>query len=259
MIPLTTLLQNRKWMRREQPFDHIVARDVFTPPFYAMLSGAMKAIIANGVHEEHVDNCFSRTITGYDAYGLSIDDRTPWPLSLFATLEWHNLLTAQFGVKGTRQINVGAHHHIPGSNDGFVHNDFNPVFFPVHHKRGIGFQGGCDYKSGGGEVAQVEVVRAVAMIFFLANDDWREGEGGECGLFAKFSPTVDTADVLVPPENNSLVMFECTPGSYHSFLHNPRYTRTSIIMWAHRTMKDALKRWPADQLERWNLKEHNNL
>lgn len=259
MMELATLLQNRKWIRGNDPFRHAVAKNVFTGPFYALLDEAMKAILAKGLHETHVDNCFSRTITGYDAYGLGIDGRTPWPLSLFASLEWHNLLAAMFGIPGTRQINAGAHHHIPGSNDGFIHNDFNPVFFPVHRKSGIGFQGGCDYKSGEGAPEKVEVVRAVAMIFFLANDGWQQGEGGETGLFDKYSPTVDAPGILVPPENNSLVMFECTPRSWHSFLHNPRVSRTSIIMWTHRTMKNALKQWPAEKLERWNLAEHNNL
>ena len=91
----------------------------------------------------------------------------------------------------------------------------------------------------------------MAMLFYLCNEGWQEGDGGETGLFESVN-SIEPC-ITVAPRNNSILFFECTPRSYHSFLANPGLERNSIIMWVHRTMQDAISRWPGDRLERWRL------
>ncbi len=259
MIDLENIIGNRRWVRRRIPFVHVHAREVFTAAFYAALARDFQAILDRGLSEQPAAGQFSRTIAGYDAYGISFDGATQGSLAVFLSPEWHALITGLFSLRGTGQINVGAHYHTVGSADGFIHNDFNPVWFPTHHDpQTCCFQSPlCDYKTGAGPLASAdknEVVRAVALIFYLCNDDrWAPGDGGETGLFSSAEQSVGGPSARVPPENNSIFLFECTPHSYHTFLANHRWPRSSIIMWAHRTKEDALQHWEDSALERWLL------
>src|SRR5207244_10936887 len=98
---------------------------------------------------------------------------------------------------------------------------------------------------------KVEVVRGVAVIFFLLNDGWQPGDGGETGLFADRHSAIGEPELRCPPESNTLVMFECTPHSFHAFLGGNRRPRTSVIMWVHRTREDAIAKYGEERLERW--------
>jgi hypothetical protein len=98
------------------------------------------------------------------------------------------------------------------------------------------------------------MVRGAVVIFFLANDtQWLPGDGGETGLYTRPDRPVGVPDTSWPPENNSLISFECTPRSFHGFISNTRSPRTSIIMWVHRTCEEAVGLFGADQLEQWKV------
>jgi Rps23 Pro-64 3,4-dihydroxylase Tpa1-like proline 4-hydroxylase len=89
------------------------------------------------------------------------------------------------------------------------------------------------------------------MIFYLLNDGWQSGDGGETGLYDSADADIDCPIVRCPPINNTLIAFECTPRSFHSFISNRRIPRISIIMWAHRPKQEALEGFGADGLEQW--------
>jgi 2OG-Fe(II) oxygenase superfamily len=84
---------------------------------------------------------------------------------------------------------------------------------------------------------------------YLCNPDWIEGDGGETGLYGSREDPVDRPIAVVPPINNSLLMFECTPYSYHSFLSNGRSPRNSVIVWLHREKVEVLSRWEKPRLK----------
>ena len=112
----------------------------------------------------------------------------------------------------------------------------------------------CSYTRGAGPLKdheKIQVVRGAVVLFFLLNDDWRPGDGGALGVFPSAGSSIAEPAFEVPPLNNSLIAFECTPRSFHAFLTNRRLPRTSIIMWIHRTMEEAIERFGADQLEQW--------
>jgi hypothetical protein len=258
MIEPAEVIQNRMWSRHEQPFLHIRARKVFSRDFYIALALELRNVLRRGLSEVPTPTRFSRSIPGYDAYGIGFNETLQGCLSIFVSEKWHDLIAGLFGVKGTGHINVGAHHHRIASADGTIHNDFNPAWFPIISERRVQCPKHqlCAYKTGVGSLPQsqkVEVVRAVAMIYYLANDDWVEGDGGETGLFDSPKAEVGQAQVRVPPENNSILLFECTPHSFHAFMANPVRPRNSIIMWVHSSKEDALLRWREEDLERWRI------
>jgi hypothetical protein len=55
----------------------------------------------------------------------------------------------------------------------------------------------------------------------------------------------------VPPINNSMLLFECTPYSYHSFISNRRSVRNCLVMWLHRPKEEVTARWGETVIEKW--------
>jgi Rps23 Pro-64 3,4-dihydroxylase Tpa1-like proline 4-hydroxylase len=110
----------------------------------------------------------------------------------------------------------------------------------------------CGYWHGTDAVGPAyERVRAVAVLFYVGNEPWRPGDGGETGLYETADLPVDRPSVAVPPVNNRLLAFECTPTSFHSFISNRRSGRTSMIQWLHRSREEAVGRWGENSLVLW--------
>lgn len=256
MPELADILANRAWLHRSWPFPHIVARNVFKPDFYAALAAWLDDVLRLGLSDVPGTGQFARNISGYDAYGIGLNRSTPEPAAIFLSPAWRNLMCGLFRVGSTPYVFAGAHHHAPGSKNGFIHNDLNPVWFSraADAEIQIPQQEFCSYKTGVGpsqESNKVQVVRGAVVIYFLLNDGWRPGDGGETGLYASAQACISEPAVRCPPENNSLVAFECTPDSFHAFLTNQRLPRTSIIMWVHRTLGEAVEKFGEEKLERW--------
>ena len=95
-----------------------------------------------------------------------------------------------------------------------------------------------------------ETMRAIAILYYLNNPEWSPGDGGQTGLYRAMSDQVDQAVVSVPPINNSLVAFECSPRSFHTFRTN-RQPRNSVVMWLHREKDEALAQWGEDSIVPW--------
>jgi hypothetical protein len=256
VFDLAEILAHRKWLRRPWPFPHVIARDVFRRDFYGALAGQLREILSRGLSEAPARDRFSRSIPGYDAYGIGLDRALPGPLAIFLSPLWRDLLSGLFGIGVTPYVFAGAHYHATGSKSGFVHNDFNPTWFPRAATMQIQTPNHelCAYRSGVGPLdasRKIEVVRGAAMIFFLLNDGWRPGDEGETGLYDSARRPVSEPGVRVAPENNCLVAFECTPHSFHAYLTNTRLPRTSIIMWVHRPLEEAAEKYGRENLERW--------
>jgi hypothetical protein len=256
MLHPSAILANRAWLRRSWPFPHIVARNVFKPDFYSALSRQMGEILGGGLSDVAARDRFSRNIPGYDAYGIGLDHTVPEPAAIFLSPGWRDLISDLFRITRTPYVFAGAHHHAIGSKNGFIHNDFNPVWFLRSSGSEIQIprQELCAYKTGEGLAAdadKVEVVRGAVVIIFLLNDGWQRGDGGETGLFESSQSCIAEPDVRCSPENNSLLAFECTPYSFHAFQRNRKLPRTSLIMWVHRPLEEATAKYGASRLERW--------
>lgn len=256
MFPLVDVIANRSWLHRSSPFHHVVARNLFQPDFYDLLAAQLQEILARGLSEVPARKRFSRSIPGYDAYGFGFPSSTTGALSVFVSTAWRDMMCRLFGVPATPYIFAGAHHHLVGSRRGWIHNDLNPVWFPRQSAGEIQTPDPelCSYRTGAGclhESEKVVVVRGAVAIFFLLNDGWRSGDGGEVGLFTSALQSVSQPCTSWPPVNNGLIAFECTPDSFHSFLSNTRLPRTSLIMWIHRPMDEAVSKFGKKALELW--------
>ncbi len=251
--PLDEILANRRWVRHLDPFPYIVATDVFVPEVAEEVADAVRKTVEEGRGMSHFG--------WYDAFGWTFPTDLEGPLTLFTSRGWHDLVAAAAGVEVTAHVSGGIHNHAVGSKSGFVHHDLNPVYFPVTGKdkgdvqvtnpKLVDYMSGEVHRSG---VQARKVVRAISLLYYTANEPWHPGDGGETGLYRSSADPVEEAAVRVPPINNSLVMFECTPNSFHTFLSNTRTVRNSVIMWLHRDYEEAAGRWGEGTLGLWSAK-----
>ena len=237
------------WVRREQPFPHVVAHDVLRLDVYSRMEAAYAQLLAR-------PGAFTRSTTGYDVFSHTFDAATRGPLALFCSREWHDLVAAVCGMRGTGHVFAGLHHHGIGSPSGSPHNDLNPGFFARASRDGevVLASSACSYFTGAAAqqgVLPVETVRGVAVIFFLHNGPWRPGDGGEVGLYRGAFDPVDHPPLTVPPIDNSMLLFECTPNSLHAFLSNRVRPRNSVILWVHRTRSEVVARWGDAAIVHW--------
>ncbi len=192
-----------------------------------------------------------------DALGYDLPPDLEGPLAVFYSRAWHELLCRVTGVAATADVNGALHHHPMPTSNGSVHRDYNIGWFS-DQPRGDGINpmdlSRCSYTRGTGadpDIARHATVRAVTMIFYLANPPWNVGDGGETGLYRAPDDPVEKPATRVAPHDNSLLVFENTPWSYHSFLRNTRHQRNSVILWLHRDLRAAAARWPDVAVGTW--------
>jgi hypothetical protein len=242
------LLAHRRWWSHQHPFRYVHAMNVFRPDTYLELERAFT--------EWEQGAGGGRPLAGHDLQGVTVTSSFEGPLRLFASSGWHRLLARVFALAATPHVNLGLHHHQPNSLPGFPHTDLNPGWFPAGEAAGDGSVQLADpavveYTTGrslggslGGDApGAVQVVRAVAVIFYLANPVWEPEHRGETGLYTCATGEVDEPVASIAPHCNSLLAFECTPWSFHGFQGGGSVPRNSVVQWLHRRPTEAVERW----------------
>jgi LPS sulfotransferase NodH len=245
---LGAFLASRRWWVCTTPFRHLRADRVFGPELYEWMAADFRDRLGQGL--------FARDLPGYDAAALTVTAANAGAFSIFASPGWRDLIAAILAPDSTREVNVSLHHHAVGSLSGAPHNDLNPGYFIDDDGSEdiiVADQAVCSYRSGTTPEQRpvVERVRSVAVIYYVANPDGYPGWGGATGLYARVSDPVDRPMAAVPPINNSLVAFECTPFSFHSFMTNPRFERNCMVMWLHRSKEEVVRRWGGHSIVGW--------
>jgi len=242
---LTDILANRRWMRRSDPFPHVVARDVFASGFHRKLESAFQEVLCGDFGRPEKRGVSDRNLPTYDANVLVLNSEFSGPLGIFISRPWHDMLTALFGLNTTRDVVCALHHHPLGSASGWVHNDLSIRWFtdaPKSDGINMACSGRTTHPARQAGMKASPVVRAITMIFYL-NNAWSSGSGGETGLYRSAQDLPTEPAAVVPPVNNSILLFECTPYSFHSFLKNHRSPRNSVNLWLHRPKAGVVARW----------------
>jgi hypothetical protein len=235
------VLQNEYWPVYHTPFPHILKLRVFTESFYNCLDNAVRELVSRCLSERPDRNRLSRSIPGYDAYCAAVPPRSCFQI-FFSNL-WRELLSRPFGAPVTQQVSCYIHHHPAGSANGSVHNDLNPGPEAPNSGRGESQLLRAPLES--------QTVRTIAMIYYVGNEPWAPGYGGATGLYFGQNDAVDDPAKVVPPINNCLLVFECTPKSFHSFISNKVQPRNCIVLWLHRPRADAVLRWGEKAIVKW--------
>lgn len=248
-----------RWLRYSDPYDHVVAHDVFRPEVYHAMEEQFREWLGRGLSDIPLgtNSQFSRALGSYDAYGYNFTAAEAGAFGVLLSRPWAMLLGGIFGVKDTHHLNVGLHHHLPGSATGWPHTDLAPGWFmndhPAKDQMTLSDPDLVDYRTGTSTdptSSVVEEVRAVAILIYLANPPWRPGDGGETAVFTGSGGDRHLVR-RVPPENNSMLAFECTPYSFHTFLSNVHMARNCMVMWLHRPKDEAVRRWGDRAIVYW--------
>lgn len=222
-----TDVRDRRIRVEPDPFPHVVIDDFFKPETYHALAENFDAIRQRGVLDgPWSPDYFHKFDIDYDGYvytptaTLEPTD----PTSVFYSLEWNWLFSKLFRQFITSETSVAFHHHPPDNRSGFVHHDnADKRFSPLRRlPNGVLYGEGRD-------TDPLLRRRKISLIYFLANDGWKEGDGGEVGLY---SPDGKTLITKIAPINNRLFAFKISPLSQHAFQENKR-ERNSIVQWFH--------------------------
>ncbi|MGX4695380.1 2OG-Fe(II) oxygenase [Streptomyces sp. JNUCC 63] len=238
------------WWGYRTPFRHWRASDVLDAASYQAVSSAFQGILETTAGQQEGPHRLTTGSANYDAQILPVDDDVASLFSPLFSREWIRSLHQIIAVPETRRIDAALHSSPEGSRTGWVHTDFCSGWFDekpaVADDLVFADRFACDYFTGrlnNKSANPKEYVRAATMIYYLCNDGWSEGDGGETALYGAAQQQDWTTVELVPPLNNTLLLFECSPHSYHRFLANQRRRRNSIILWLHTTVDDAKSRW----------------
>ncbi len=241
---LAAVLTGEHWWRYETPFPHVVAHNVFVPEVYGAIEDSFNRELANGFGTE----------PGQFTRQFPRDDEA---FRLFGSRQWHDLLGEAMGVPGWGDVEAGIHHHEPGAASGFPHNDLNPGWFvgegtelevAMPRAEICNFYSGELYAEG---YERREMVRSVAMLYYVANPPWSPGDGGETGIYRSASCPIDRPASAIPPVNNSMMLFHCTPYSFHGYMGNNRHPRNSVILWLYVPRAEVADRWGKESIVEW--------
>lgn len=253
-VPLKDVLLNRRWALFSEPFRHLIVQDVFNKTFYEKLERAFQSVLNQGFSEDKVDPFrFSRNMDNYDAYGMAIPQGGLF--DIFLSQEMHDRLNDIFQLNATGDIAGSLHTHMIGGRNGFIHNDLNPARFPKRkaNDKTVFYSPEAYDKAGRAQGAnESTVIRALSVIYYLNNEPWSPGDGGETGLYTSLGQHAQQAVVRVPPLNNLLLAFECTPYSFHAFISNQKSPRNSLIFWLHNNFDQAVSRWGRENVVWWD-------
>ena len=238
------------WQEFSAPYRHFIANDVFDMETYAELARIFSLVVETTAGTREGRYKMKRVSENNDCLILGLTDRLAAKIPPLFAEEWLRSLADLLGLKFLPRVEGAFHSNPQGSRTGWIHTDCCSAWFDESNGKTdtlmLPPRKRCDYFTGKPKAPDVkpkEYIRAATLIFYLCNDGWEPGDGGETGVYKSDQDTDDSLVKLIPPRNNSLFLFECSPHSYHRFVTNPGRTRNSIIMWLHATVSDAEARW----------------
>jgi 2OG-Fe(II) oxygenase superfamily len=238
-----------RWTAHSRPFLHIHATNVFPSDTYRRLSTEFAAIVDRTVLGTTDGARMAKSSENYDALVHAMDASLASRFAPMFTREWVDYLAQLVDLPVTTRID-GALHHVPrNSRSGWLHTDLCSAWFnaSTNAVNGVVFsdRSACDYFTGDPRDSAAkpeEYIRAATMIYYINNDNWRHGEGGETELYSTSLSHLGPK-TAIPPTNNSLLLFECSPHSFHRLIANPGRPRNSIVLWLHTSVSFSEARW----------------
>ena len=236
----------------DKPFKYIILDNFFDENIYTGLCEYFDNIKNKGLSEAWAPIKKLSKFNYYDAYMHLLSPKLEYPMKVFYSQEFKNHISDMFDIKLTNDVNVVIHHHKKMSENGWVHDDYNPVgFIDDPLENGINpFKCNCDHELGHGNDWTKEVIRSIAILYYFNNESWSEGDGGETGLYIKSKKSNDfELFKKVNPVNNRILIYETCPWSWHKFLQNKKNERNAIVMWFHSDVKYRSNMFPDYKLQ----------
>ena len=120
-MELSAVLGQRRWLRRAHPFPHVIAYDVFELGVYRRLEQTFLELLGETAGQPYMER--------HDIEGRTVDQELAHRFEPLLLRGFHDVIADVLGVTATGHVAVGMHHHRPGGQHGFPHNDLNPGWF----------------------------------------------------------------------------------------------------------------------------------
>lgn len=250
------LITARKTATYEAPTRIRVYDHFFRPDVYERLNSNYRETLALGLNESDTAGRFSRIDykhpsweRPYDAYYVPIEEEPVAPLDVFWSVELYSFLLREFSIPISPDVQAALHYHLPGSETGDIHSDYcMAIYQRLRLKNGMHqARTRCLEEFKAADARKLEKhgifigARAIALVYYLSNEDWKPGDGGETAFFA--SQSVESMVCKVSPNNNRLVAFEVSPSSFHAFQKNQSKERCSITAFLFCPFENATVRF----------------
>ena len=235
--------------RYSYPFTHVSIENFLPEGAYQELVDAYKARLDKGLSMVHDGEKFGR-FDMYDLYSFVPKPGLDVPHKFFYSESYFKALESLFNITLSRDTFVTYHHHLPSSQDNYIHTDFSSGYFmddPLPNGVNPWYYQTPHTKP---SENSRRMGRAIAVIYYLNNLDWNEKLGGETAIFE--TKEGGTPVRRLAPINNNLSAFEITPHSFHNFMKNSSPSRNSIAQWFFVSPEEMKKRFPNKDIGEWN-------
>lgn len=214
------------------PFPHIVVDNLLKKEAYQKIVENFQMVMSRGLSTNERDGSkFHYFDIDYDGYlftpSPSLEESNP--LRLFYSMEWQSTISRLFCQKITYETAVAYHHHPSGDETGFVHHDFSFKFFDRRTRLKNFVIPKSTRDSDDNSPTLLKRRRAIAIILYVNNGTWIEGDGGETGLYLEDKITCVKR---VAPIDNRILIFQISEKSMHAFQKNLK-ERNCIVQWFH--------------------------
>ena len=259
-LPYIRTINNNIVSLDRNPFPHKHLTEFLKLDFYNDVCQFFNKVLARGVEpasSPYDPNKFKRFTYGYDAAYWQAPPEIGYPINEFYSPQWIEYFSGLFGVPLSSDISITFHHQSQDSKPFSAHNDYCLVGMPKresHDKTVRQYYFGSQSKEYSPYfIKSVEEahdlnldvqMRSVVGIFYINNPPWREGNGGETGLYDCYdSYTLNVPTKKCPPISNSMLTFETTPGSFHTYLPNKATVRNTLLFWLHSPYEQKVARF----------------
>ncbi len=252
--------QESKYINKKKfnkPFNHIIIDNLFDNNTYKDMCNTFPSFVEGVLPYKDLPDATSN----YEGIlsGLSLNQLTKG-YKFFASKYLQDFIEQEFKIKTTKFIAPSAHFHKAPSKDGFVHRDYNIVSFLDREGEFVDMDG-CLYTDDTiNNPHTKKVIRSIALLYYLDNDDNISTVGGGTGIYATAEKNQPIK--VVEPKNNRLFIFEMTNNSYHGFI-GANFPRSCIVSWFHSEPsymierhkdlggKKLIERWSHDNTENY--------
>ena len=256
--------KNIKIEKFAEPFPHIIIDNLFEQKDYQTMCEIFPSFISRVKPYKDTPGATSN----YEGYisGLSKEDVFGNPFDFFASRELKNFVEKEFGIETTKYVAPSAHFHKAPSKDGFIHRDMNICSFKETETEDFVFTNGTIYTNDSRRInceKEVKVIRSVALLYYLNNDNSESASGGGTGIYNSYNGEVRIKEV--EPKNNRLFLFEINNMSYHAFI-GANFNRSAVVTWFHSkpalffrnfikkyNQIPALEKWSNVEGEPWSI------
>lgn len=222
----TDIIANRRWVHRDSPFPHVVARSVFHPEFldaaWTDFHDRWQRESARATRAEHSGR-WDLSLTG-----------TGGPLGVFLSRSWQEIVASLCGVPVLDSHLTGALvRHGRGALSEQPHTGMEQEATIPDPPAGI---------PGAPSATDRMVCVAVAEVF-LGNVEWSPPDGGETALYDNSDGT-QSAVPTMPPVDNSVIAFGCTPSSWHGVrMATGEFGCSRVVSRLYRPHRAVLEQW----------------